>query len=145
AGGGAATGANPLLGGLETGGGEQNPEAMRIIPNVQNNAILVYATPREEDTIEAMLHKIDILPLQVRIDATIAEVTLNDQLQYGTQWFFKSGGVNGILSAATGSLGSAGLAAAQLSTNFPGFVVGGSGQGGAPFVISALQAVTTVH
>ena len=32
----------------------------------------------EEGTIEAMLHKIDILPLQVRIDATIAEVTLND-------------------------------------------------------------------
>jgi general secretion pathway protein D len=53
--------------------------------------------------------------------------------------------VNGILSAATGSLGPAGLAASQLSTSFPGFVVGGSGQGGAPFVISALQAVTTVH
>ena len=36
-----------------------------------------------------MLHKIDIIPLQVLIDATIAEVTLNDTLQYGTQFFFK--------------------------------------------------------
>ena len=45
-----------------------------------------------------MLRKIDILPLQVRIDAVIAEVTLNDNLQYGTQFFFKSGGINGILN-----------------------------------------------
>ena len=51
---------------------------MRIIPNPQNNALLVYATAQERDTVEAMLRKIDILPLQVRIDATIAEVTLND-------------------------------------------------------------------
>jgi general secretion pathway protein D len=91
------------------------------------------------------LHKVDILPLEVRIDATIAEVTLNDALQYGTQWFFKSGGVNGVLSAATQSLGTAGLATSALSTNFPGFVIGGAGAAGAPFVLSALQAVTTVH
>ena len=99
-----------------------DPELFRTIPadlmfrynfvplEVQNNALMIYATPREQDAIMAMLHKIDIVPLQVRIDATIAEVTLNDVLQYGTQWFFKSGGINGILSAATGSLGPAGLA-----------------------------------
>jgi general secretion pathway protein D len=137
--------ASPLLGGLGGANGSAAPDGIRIIPDEQNNALMIYATPREQDAIMAMLHKIDIVPLQVRIDATIAEVTLNDALEYGTQWFFKSGGVNGILSAATGSLGPAGLAAAQLSTSFPGFVVGGGGQGGAPFVISALQAVTTVH
>ncbi len=37
-----------------------------------------------------MLHKVDIIPLQVLIEATIAEVDLNDQLQYGTQFFFKA-------------------------------------------------------
>ena len=36
-----------------------------------------------------MLRKIDIIPLQVLIEATIAEVDLNDQLQYGTQFYFK--------------------------------------------------------
>jgi general secretion pathway protein D len=115
---------------------------MRIIPNVQNNAILVYATPREEDTIEAMLHKIDILPLQVRIDATIAEVTLNDQLQYGTQFFFKAGGINAILNNATAPVGNP--ASTVLGTSFPGFVIGGHDQGGAPLAISMLQAVTKV-
>ena len=69
-----------------------------MIPDDQNNAVLVYGTERELATMEAMLRKIDILPLQVRIDAVIAEVTLNDNLQYGTQFFFKSGGINGILN-----------------------------------------------
>ena len=119
---------------------------MRIIPNPQNNALLVYGTSREEDTVEAMLRKIDILPLQVRIDATIAEVTLNDALQYGTQFFFKSGGINGALnnlSAAAGTFG--GITSLALGTSFPGFVIGGRGAGGAPLAISALQSVTTVH
>ncbi len=139
--------ANPLLGGLDPTAmsGDVNPDTMRIIPNGQNNAILIYGTPRENDTVNAMIRKIDILPLQVRIDAVIAEVTLNDGLKYGTQFFFKSGGVNGILSGATQDLGSANLSAAVFNTSLPGLVVGGSGLGGAPFVISALQAVTSVQ
>lgn len=141
----AASDANPLLGGLSGGNSTDVTDGIRIIPDEQNNALMIYATPREQEAIVTMLHKVDILPLEVRIDATIAEVTLNDALQYGTQWFFKSGGVNGVLSAASQSLGPAGLVASQLSTSFPGFVVGGSGSGGAPFVLSALQAVTTVH
>ena len=90
---------NPLLGGLGGGGGG-NPDAMRIIPNPQNNAVVVYATSQEAGTVEAMLRKIDILPLQVRIDAVIAEVTLNDALQYGTQFFFKQGDLNQALARA---------------------------------------------
>jgi general secretion pathway protein D len=136
--------ANPLLGGLDQTAAAGAASGMRIIPNDQNNAVLIYATPQEYGTIEAMLRKIDILPLQVKIDATIVEVTLNDALQYGTQFFFKAGGINGILSNATQSLQSSGLSAAQLGTGFPGFVIGGSGLSGAPLAISALQAVTTV-
>ncbi len=150
-GGGAAAGpaapANPLLGGLDqSGGGGTDTNTMRIIPNPQNNALLVYATGHEGDTVEAMLRKIDILPLQVRIDATIAEVTLNDSLQYGTQFFFKSGGINGALNNLTATAGSFGnITSLALGTAFPGFVIGGTGAGGAPIAISALQAVTTVH
>jgi general secretion pathway protein D len=51
---------------------------------------LIYATPIEYSVIEGMLRKIDIIPLQVLIEATIAEVDLNDQLQYGTQFYFKT-------------------------------------------------------
>ena len=90
--------------GRTVGGGQRRGEradALRIIPDPQNNALLIYGTGQENDTIEAMLRKIDIMPLQVRIDAVIAEVQLNDNLQYGTQFFFKSGGMNGILNFAS--------------------------------------------
>jgi general secretion pathway protein D len=134
---------NPLLGGLDQTGRDDGGDQMRILPNSQNNALLVYGTTQEEDTIVAMLRKVDIMPLQVRIDATIAEVTLNDTLRYGTQFFFKSGGINGILSAASAPLTAP--SAAAFGVNFPGFFLGGNGQGGIPFAISALQAVTTVN
>lgn len=136
---------NPLLGPLGAGAANSvNPDSMRIIPDEQNNALLLYGTRRETDTMQAMLRKIDILPLQVRIDAVIAEVQLNDNLQYGTQFFFKSGGLNGILNASVQTSVQT-PAQAQLNLNFPGFFIGGHGAGGAPFAINALQAVTQVH
>jgi general secretion pathway protein D len=138
-------GANPLLGGLEQGGNDQNTDTLRVIPDDQNNAVLVYGTERELATMEAMLRKIDILPLQVRIDAVIAEVTLNDNLQYGTQFFFRSGGINGILNTAPTAFAVPSAAATGLNMTFPGFFLGGSGAGGAPFAIEALQQVTTVR
>jgi general secretion pathway protein D len=131
---------NPLVGGLESGGGQANPDAMRIIPNPANNAILVYATQPEENTVEATLRKIDILPLEVRIDAVIAEVTLNDQLQYGTQFFFKEGSVNQTLSNAVGGLTNP----PTLAGGLPGFVFGATAKG-IQATLAALQAVTTVH
>jgi general secretion pathway protein D len=140
------TAANPLLGGLSSGGGAggaSDADALRIIPDEQNNSVLIYATEDEVDRVNAMLRKIDILPLQVRIDATIAEVTLNSALQYGTQFFFKSGGINGILNNTTTTTGAS-LASTALSSSFPGFILGGSGAGGAPIALQALQAVTTL-
>jgi general secretion pathway protein D len=142
------TAANPLLGGLNAsaaGGGTSDADALRIIPDEQNNSVMIYATQDEEERIDAMLRKIDILPLQVRIDATIAEVTLNSQLQYGTQFFFRSGGINGILNNTSVStpLGAT-PASTVLSTAFPGFILSGNAAGGAPIALQALQAVTTV-
>ncbi len=133
-----ASGGNPLLGGLDPGGGaEAAPDAMRIIPNPQNNALLIYATPQERDTIETTLRRLDVLPLQVRIDAVIAEVTLNDSLRYGTQFFFNTGNFTGALSIG---------ATAVPALAFPGFVLTGGGPASAaPFAISALQAVTDVR
>ncbi len=84
----AAPATEPLS--AETGPSGGNGEnRMRILANRRNNALLIYATASEYSVVERMLRKIDIVPLQVLISATIAEVTLNDTLQYGTQFFFK--------------------------------------------------------
>jgi general secretion pathway protein D len=74
--------------------------------------------------------------LQVRIDAVIAEVTLNDTLKYGTQFSFKQGDLNETLSAATTGV--------PLAGSFPGFVLGATAKN-AQAAISALQQVTTVR
>ncbi len=78
----AAEGASPATEPLSTetgaGGGAAPENRMRIIANRRNNALLIYATPSEYAVIEGMLRKIDIIPLQVLIEATIAEVDLND-------------------------------------------------------------------
>ncbi len=81
--------APPATEALSTAGGGDNENRIRIIANRRNNALLIYATPTEYAAIDGMLRKIDIVPLEVLVDATIAEVTLNGALQYGTQFFFK--------------------------------------------------------
>ena len=138
--------AEPLSASTETGGPETE-DRIRIIANRRNNALLIYATPTEYSVIEGMLRKIDIIPLQVLIEATIAEVTLNDNLAYGTQFFLgqKFAGVlsfGGATPATSplppGTVGTVAAQAVSLANNFPGFVLAN----GAREVINALSAVT---
>ncbi len=65
-------------------------ENVRIIPDERNNAVVVVSTKQEYDIIERVIKQLDVTPLQVLIDATIVEVTLKDNLQYGIQWFLKN-------------------------------------------------------
>jgi general secretion pathway protein D len=134
----------PLSAETEAGGAGANINRIRIIANRTNNAILVYATPTEYSVIEGMLHKIDIIPLQVLIEATIAEVDLNDQLQYGTQFFFKTDHV----AETLGSTGTSGpfnppfppLGSLPFPSTLPYFVL----SKGPNFALAALANVTKV-
>jgi general secretion pathway protein D len=118
------------------GGGTEN--RIRIISNRRNNALLIYATPSEYTVIEGMLHKIDIIPLQVLIEATIAEVDLNDQLQYGTQFFFKIGHTADTLGAPVPPFSP--LGGLSFPSTFPGFILSHTPR----YAIEALAAVTKV-
>lgn len=129
--------------------GEETKNRIRIIADAANNSLLIYATPSEYSVIEGMLRKVDIVPLQVLIDATIAEVTLNDQLQYGTQFFFKTDHLLNQLGAPsdfpslTGTPSVPGLPSAIVPATgnpFTGFVLSKS----PAFALSALSAVTKV-
>jgi len=64
-------------------------EDVRIISDKANNALIIVATPREYDVILPVIKQLDILPLQVLIDATIVSVSLTDELQYGIAWYLK--------------------------------------------------------
>ena len=60
---------------------------VRITADAANNSILIYASRENYQIIERTLNQLDRPKLQVAIDVTIAEVTLNDALNYGVQFF----------------------------------------------------------
>ncbi len=90
----------------------EGEQEVRIIADEANNALVVLATPSDYRMVERALNKLDIPPLQVLIEVTIAEVTLTDTLRYGIQWFFKNG--RNTFTLSTG-------ASDTLSSTFPGF------------------------
>ena len=108
-GGGSASSASGSGGGtaLGSGGPSAGMEEVRIVADTENNTLLIWATSQNYERIVSTLQKMDVPPRQVLIEATIAEVTLTGNLQYGLQWFFNNGlGTNnGNPYTGTGSLG----------------------------------------
>jgi general secretion pathway protein D len=74
-----------------------------ITSDDNNNAVVVFGSPREFAVVEDALRKLDVPPFQVLIEAAITEVTLNDDLRYGVQWNFQTGDSNFALSEGTGT------------------------------------------
>ncbi len=76
---------------------------VRIVADKANNSLLISSTPHDFKMIQNALTQLDIVPLQVLIEAKIYEVTLSDDLKYGLQWFFNSG--KGTYDNSIGTLG----------------------------------------
>jgi len=89
---------------------------LRIIPDETNNGLVILATPKEYELVIAAVRKLDLIPLQVLIEATIIEVTLNDTLAFGVEWFFK----NSVGGSKTGQA-LLDLGAARIGTLAPSF------------------------
>ncbi len=87
-------------------------ERVSIVPYDAKNALVIVATPQDYKNIFNILEKLDIVSNQVLLEATIAEVTLNDELQFGVQWFFEEGDAQISLSDATNGV---------VGNSFPGF------------------------
>ncbi|WP_432471301.1 type II secretion system secretin GspD [Amphritea sp. HPY] len=82
-----------------------NVGEVSIIADEENNALLILASPGDYEKVLGALGKLDVLPLQVLVEATIVEVTLVDELQYGLQWFFKNR-LDGGSKTGRGTLGN---------------------------------------
>ena len=76
--------------GSGAGGGTPVLTNVRITADPVNNTLLIYANQENYRIIEQTLRQLDRPQLQVSIDATIAEITLNESLSYGVQFFLKS-------------------------------------------------------
>jgi general secretion pathway protein D len=119
------------------GGSANQPllEGVRITADVSSNSLLIYASNENYQLILRTLGQLDRPQLQVAIDATVAEVTLNDTLSYGVQFYLQKGKIG-----AANSSGSS----TTLSQTFPGFNFLWGSQSQPNVVIDALHSITDV-
>ncbi|WP_242421810.1 type II secretion system secretin GspD [Acidovorax sp. GW101-3H11] len=71
---------------------------VRVVADEKRNALLIRAPRTEYRRIEQALRELDKAPAQVLIEASIVEVSLTGNLQYGVEWFVQnsiSGGREG--------------------------------------------------
>ncbi len=96
---------------------------VRIIADEANNSLIIVATAQEYEIIRPIINQLDVMPLQVLVDATIVEVTLTDNLKYGIQWYFNhnSGGTNSANSNGLGALSTDSIAKAAATAATGGF------------------------
>ncbi len=135
-------------------GAGANARGPQIIADRRNSALVIVATDSEYATIEAAIRKLDILPMQVLIEATVAEVTLNDALQYGTQFYLAnhegqvtlSNALSGVptVIAPANPVTNSQLFPGTLAPNFPGFAVART-VGSMQFALQALKSITDVQ
>ena len=118
---------------------------IRITSVIETNSLLIQATQSQYSSIQAAIERIDQEPLQVLIEAQILDVELNEDLQFGVNWYLTNnpdavapGGEgpisNGFDSAIFGS-----------STNFFASITGPIGSAFVNATISALDSVTDVR
>jgi general secretion pathway protein D len=129
---------------------------VRITADITNNAVLVYADQESQRIVEQTIRQIDRPQRQVAIEATIAEVTLNDQLNYGVQFFLASqkGSIVNTVATAPGTPISPGIdpasnavnaaAGSLLSRALPGFNLLIGSENSPRVILDALHNVTDV-
>ena len=90
--------------------------SVEIIADDTRNALVILATAQDYRMIAAAIRKLDVVPLQVLIEASILEVTLSGDLDYGIEWFFSNQ-----IGRSRGGRGALDLGAAGVSALAPGF------------------------
>jgi general secretion pathway protein D len=118
--------------GMQGGAGNPTITVDRI-----NNALVVYGTPQQYSIIEALLHKMDVPPIQVQLDVAIAEVTLTQGLQYGVQYFYQPSNQHQLVLSNSNS--------SAIAAPYPGFSYMFTEGSNIKVILNALSTVTHVE
>ena len=152
-GGGSGLGSGSLSLGERTGGNaavtlEVDGDKVGVSAVDETNTLLVRSTATAWRAIKDVIEQLDVMPLQVHIEAQVAEVTLSGDLSYGVNWFFERAVTDAGLPSAVGRETWDGIAG-----NISGTPQGGTNPGlawtflgrNAAAVISALDKVSDVQ
>jgi len=127
------------------GGGVVSTEEgdIRITSIIETNSLLIQATQNQYSSIQAAIERIDQEPLQVLIESQILDVELNEDLEFGVNWYLTNNpdAIGGDENIGDGfdtlTMGGA--------TNFFANIVGPLGNGFIKATINALDSVTDVR
>lgn len=108
---------------------------LRLTADPRTNSMVLMANEAEYHDMLQIVRALDVAPPQVLIEATIAEVTLNDSLRFGVQWFLEGDRTTGGFSSGSDD---------SVAASFPGFSVRYLG-GDVRAVLNALSTVTQVQ
>jgi len=83
---------------------------VKITPDKVRNALIIEAIPKDYQIIESILKRIDVLPRQVLIEVTIAEISLDSKMEMGVEWHYVRGsGRKPSTATLNADIGAAGL------------------------------------
>ena len=82
-----ASAAFQMPGGSGTTSGE-----VRVIADKDTNSLLILASPADYEVVENAIRKLDTVRRQVLVEVLLAEVSLTDDLSFGSDWFLRSRG-----------------------------------------------------
>jgi general secretion pathway protein D len=91
-----------------------NVGKVKIIADEPNNSVIIVASAQDYEVILPVIEQLDVMPLQVLIDATVVQVTLTDELKYGISWYLNQGNSQTLLNSAATIAGA--VATGGLST-----------------------------
>jgi general secretion pathway protein D len=132
---------SPQAGGAIGRGGANELELppIRVVADEKNNSLVIFARPRDFRMIYEAIRQLDVVPLQVLLEATVAEVTLNDSLNYGLQFFLTHGSTSASLTTSTTGTQSS----TDIAEVFPGYnyVLNGNPR----VILNALSSLTHVN
>jgi general secretion pathway protein D len=135
-------------GALDLGGDSD----IRITSVLETNSLLIQSTQAEYNAVLAAIERIDIEPLQVLIESQVLDVELNEELQFGVNWFLTNnpalvpagiGDIDRYVQSATFGSGGTGSGGFNFLTTLATPL-----SDGMPFVqatIAALDVVTDVR
>jgi general secretion pathway protein D len=115
----------------------------------ETNTLLVRASPSAWQSIREVVEKLDVMPMQVHIEAQIAEVSLTGDLSYGVSWFLE----RAMTDNGLGPFAAPGAGGPSAWSTLAGSIGGVSGAGAvwtlvkndAAAVITALDEVSDVR
>lgn len=112
----------------------------------ETNTLLVRTTSRAWKSIRDVVERLDVMPMQVHIEAQIAEVTLTGDLKYGVNWYFERAVTDAGLPNAVGRDTWSTIAGSVLPATTTGGGLSWTFLGrNAAAVINALDEVTDVQ